>query len=342
MSKIKNICICGGGNLGTVISGVALSKGYKVNMLTGHPEKWNSEIKVHDSKGIIYSGKLSKISSDASEVIPDSEIVILCLPGYMIKHILESIKPFLGKDTIVGSIVSSTGFFFEAHKILSTTTSIFGFQRVPFISRIDEYGKSASLLGYKKELFVAVENCDSYHVKKVLEHLFLTTVNILDSYYEAALTNSNPLLHTARLYTMWKDWNGKPFEFQSKFYYDWSEEASEMLIAMDNEFMELLKVLGVRNGAIPSILAYYESNSAEELTDKIKSIEAFKSIDSPMIKTEDGWIPNFQSRYFTEDFPYGLKYIYELMKKTDLPSPNIDKVYEWGMNKIGNFVNVPK
>lgn len=336
MSRFRNVCICGGGNLGTVISGVALSKGYKVNMLTGHPDKWNYEIKVHDSKGIVYSGKLSKVSSDASEVIPDSDLVILCLPGYLISKTLESIKPFLNQDAMVGSIVSSTGFFFDAHKILSAKTGIFGFQRVPFISRIEEYGKSASLLGYKKELFVATENCEDTLVKEVLENLFLTPVNILDSYYEAALTNSNPLLHTARLYTMWKDWNGKPFKFQSKFYYDWNDEASEMLMAMDNEFMALLKALGVREGAIPSILSYYESNDAEELTAKIKSIEAFKSIDSPMIRKEDGWIPDFQSRYFTEDFPFGLKYIYELMRKYNVLSPNIDKVYQWGMSKIEN------
>lgn len=41
-------------------------------------------------------------------------MVLICLPGYAIAKTLEAIKPFLDSDTIVGTVVSSTGFFFEA------------------------------------------------------------------------------------------------------------------------------------------------------------------------------------------------------------------------------------
>lgn len=53
-----------------------------------------------------------------------------------------------------------------------------------------------------------------------------------------------------------------------------------------------------------------------------------------MIKVDDGWIADFSSRYFIEDFPYGLKYIWQLAHKYDISCPNIDKVYAWGMSKI--------
>ena len=48
-----------------------------------------------------------------------------------------------------------------------------------------------------------------------------------------------------------------------------------------------------------------------------------------MVQTEEEWIPDFQSRYFTEDFPYGLHYIWKLANEKGVPVPNIDKVYEW-------------
>ena len=35
-----------------------------------------------------------------------------------------------------------------------------------------------------------------------------------------------------------------------------------------------------------------------------------------------------------EDFPYGLKYIWQLAHEKGISCPNIDKVYEWGMSKI--------
>ena len=45
-----------------------------------------------------------------------------------------------------------------------------------------------------------------------------------------------------------------------------------------------------------------------------------------------GWIPDFNSRYFTEDFPYGLKFIKETAAKQNMTTPVIDMVYNWGIN----------
>ena len=135
---------------------------------------------------------------------------------------------------------------------------------------------------------------------------------------------------------MWKDWNGEVYDHNILFYKEWTVEASQMLIDMDTEFMQLLDVLPVTKGAIPSLLEYYESYDAESLCNKITSIPAFQNITSPMKEVEGGWIPDFESRYFTEDFPYGLTYIWQLAHEKGIPCPNIDKVYEWGMSKINH------
>lgn len=223
-----------------------------------------------------------------------------------------------------------------AHEILGNKYTLFGFQRVPFIARQRKYGKIGELLGYKPSLNVAIENCeDKYRLRDELEFLFSTPVNILNNYYEASLTNSNPILHTGRLYTMWKDYEGKPYERQSLFYADWTDEASECLIKMDEEFQRLLRKLNIAEAVIPTLLDYYESTDAASLTKKIKSISAFKTIKSPMTETESGWTPDFGSRYFTEDFPFGLKYIKDLAAENNIPTPHIDEVYEWGI-KVTN------
>ena len=135
-----NICICGGGNLGHVTSGyVASKKNFNVNVLTRHPERWSTSLEITLPDGKHSIGQLSKVTNKPSDVIPQSDIVIICLPGMYIRQELETIKPFLKKETAVGSIVSSTGFFFQAHEVIPQQT-LFGFQRVPFISRITEYG----------------------------------------------------------------------------------------------------------------------------------------------------------------------------------------------------------
>ena len=47
-----------------------------------------------------------------------------------------------------------------------------------------------------------------------------------------------------------------------------------------------------------------------------------------------GWVPDYSSRYFKEDFPYGLKLICTLAHEKEVPVPTLDRVLEWGMSRI--------
>lgn len=329
------ICICGGGHLGHVCCGILASHNdVTINILSRNPDNWNKTVKVVDVYSRIYIGNINLITSDPQKAVQDVDIVLLCLPGYAIEPTLRKLQPYLKSNQIVGSIVSSTGFFFNAHVILGEDAHLFGFQRTPFIARIQEYGSSARLLGYKKELKIAVENIENKEsFSKIIERLFMTPTKLLNNYYEASLTNSNPILHTGRLYSMWKDWDGEIYDRNIYFYAEWTYEASKIIIEMDNEFMLLLDKLDINN--VPSLLTYYEVADAYALTNKISSIPAFQSILAPMQQVEEGWIPDFTSRYFTEDFPYGLKYIWELAVRYNINMPMIESVLAWGERVIG-------
>lgn len=336
---MKTITICGGGSLGHVIAGWLSARGHAaVNILTNHPEKWNHEIKVDTPDGLILDGKIEKISNKPEEVIPKCDVVLLCLPGFLIEDELQKIKEHLDPKTFVGSVFSSTGFFFEAFKVLGDKQPLWGFQRVPFISRVEEYGKSAHLLGYKDSHKIAVENVNNeekVEFAKMMQNWFARPITVLKNYYEASLTNSNPLLHTSRLYTMFGGENeGKVFDRMIFFYEEWTEVAADMYIKMDKEFFNLLKVLPVSSNYLPTALDYYESHDAKSLAAKLGSIKGFKGITSPMKEVENGWVADYGSRYFTEDFPFGLKYIWQLAHEKNVSCPNIDKVYAWGMSKI--------
>ena len=329
------ICICGGGNLGHVCAGFLANRGHQVSILTTKPERWSSELKIV-APDKAFTGNLTLVTSKPQEAIPQAEIVLICLPGFAIHDELFSIKPYLSKGCIIGSVVSSTGFFFEAFSILPADIPIFGFQRVPFISRIIEYGKEAELKGYKETLHVAIEHTtDKDSIRKELETLFEKPVSLAESYYEVSLSNSNPLLHPSRLYTMWKDWQpGIVYSRNPQFYAEWTMEASVLLIQMDDEFQQLLKALGLKPGCIPTILDYYESADAVSLTQKLHDIRAFQGILSPMKAVEGGWIPDFTSRYFTEDFPYGMRFIVETAHEQNVKIPTIEEVYQWGLRPV--------
>ena len=334
---MKQVCICGGGNLGHVVAGFLAAHGdCEVSLLTRHPERWQQQLEITTPDGEVLKGCIKAISSNPAEVVSHADIVLLCLPGFSISDVLKQIAPALTQGTAVGSIVCSTGFFFEAFKILPSSTPLFGFQRVPFISRLKEYGHSADLLGYKPNLSIAIEQSNNKEALRAdIELLFKAPTILLSSYYEVSLTNSNPLLHPSRLYSLWKDWHeGVVYPRESLFYEEWTIEASTYLIKMDEEFQQLLDVLPVTKGSIPTILDYYESTDAVSLANKLQSIQAFKGIKSPMKKVDGGYIPDFGSRYFTEDFPYGLQIVQQQARKHNINTPMIDEILNWGMNQI--------
>ena len=327
---MKTICICGGGALGLVVASVlSHTREVAVRVLTAHPQQWSKSIETIDSAGKIYQGELERVSDRAEDVIPQSDIVLLCLPGFLIEKSLRQIAPFVTNQAI-GSIVSSTGFFFQAHRIFASSVSLFGFQRVPYIARVREYGHSADLLGYKQQLYMATENLPKDFEAMWAEWL-QTPIAHLSNYLEASLSNSNPLLHPARLYGMWHEWSGEAYKDQTLFYAEWDEYSSEVYITMDEEFQKLCCKVGVK---IPSVLDYYESTDAISLTRKLRSIAAFQTIKAPMKKTENGFVPDFESRYFTEDFPYGLQIVKDLAQTHQIETPVIDRVLLWGNSKI--------
>ena len=334
------ICICGGGNLGHVVAGfIAAQKKHEVCLLTRHPEQWSQDLIIEAPAETTYSGHLNGLFSNAEQAVSDADIILLCLPGYAIRETLLQIKDYVQSDAAVGSVVSSTGFFFEAMQLLPASQPLFGFQRVPFISRIIEYGHKARLMGYKDSLNLAIERTEHpEQLRDTLADMLQTPIQLLGSYYEASLSNSNPLLHPSRLYTLWKDWHeGDIYPRVPFFYEEWTEETAQLYIQMDNELQSLLDLLPVRKGSIATVLDYYESTDAVSLAKKLRSIEAFKGILSPMKQVEGGYIPDFQSRYFTEDFPYGLAIIHRLAHEKGVPSPSIDMVYDWGTKMLNRY-----
>lgn len=332
----KRICVVGGGNLAHTCMAVFSShSGVSVDLLTTRPEKWAHDFKVNAPNSQVFNGHIETFTDKPEDVIPNADIVFLCLPAFAVEETILKIAPYLKPSTIVGTVVANTGFFIFCHKHLPATSKLFGLQRVPYVSRIVEYGKEANLLGYRDALYVAMENVENREeFRSFLEEMFLEKTHLVDSFYEVTLSNSNPILHTGRLYTMWKDWDGKPFDRCSLFYKEWTLEAAEIEVAMDAEFFALLKKLNVKTDNIETLLTHYESTDAEGMMRKIRSIESLSTILSPMKQVEGGWAPDFESRYFTEDFPFGLKFIADLAHQHGVPTPTIDKVHEWGLSKI--------
>ena len=66
---MKQVCICGGGNLGHVVTGFLASHGdCEVSLLTRHPERWQQQLEITTPDGEVLKGRIKAISSNPAEV----------------------------------------------------------------------------------------------------------------------------------------------------------------------------------------------------------------------------------------------------------------------------------
>lgn len=334
-----NVCICGGGSQGHISAGVIGSKpGFDVSILTRRPQLWSNEFKTVDLTGKEYHAKLKKITSDPEEVIPQADIVLICLPGYAIREELVKIKPYISQIAMIGCAFGGSGFFLQLMDVIGVHAKGFALQRVPFTGRPKEYGHSATLKGYKPYLKVATHNiANPDKVVDLLKIWYNTKVYPLKHWLEATLSNSNPLLHPCRMRVMFKDWTPEKVYDRIPYMYntDWDDESSECWVKCDNELRMIMKKLPMDISEVPSILEYYECKDIHELTQKMQSIEPFKTVTAHMIETNGGYKVDTTVRYFIEDIPYGLLLIKAFADITDTPTPAIDDVIFWAQELMG-------
>ena len=65
------------------------------------------------------------------------------------------------------------------------------------------------------------------------------------------------------------------------------------------------------------------------MTKKLKSIKAFEVVQVPLVEKEGKYFPDFNSRMFLEDFPYGIAIIKYFGILTDVETPAIDKILKF-------------
>jgi len=332
-----NVCILGGGNIGTLLIGdIGTKEGVSLRLLTSRPEEWNNIIEVFDKDGTFeYSGRLDVISNNPEEVIRDADIIISTLPANILGEVIQKIKPFIKAGAWIGLMPGNGGGEFYCNELVENGCTVFGFQRVHGISRLKEYGKSVFNLDKKKELYIGtVPAIRSQEVCKVMEHLFNVKCNPLENYLQVTIAPANPILHTARIYEIFRNYKeGIYWKKMVGFYSDWTEESSTMLLGSDEEVQKLCHKLDKINlSGVGSVKGYFGAQTARQMTAKISSKSALKNIQSPMILTEKGYVPDFTSRYFLEDFSSGLCIIKSFCEIAELKTPFIDKILMWFEN----------
>ena len=327
---MKKIVVCGGGNIAHSLAAV-ISLHRPVTILTRRPEGWSSRLSIAQSGNRLSSRFDIAATSDVA-VVQGADILFIALPQFAFEETLDRIVPWLGAGTTVVFVPAPAKAAEYEAELAARGCTVVGMQRVPFIARTVEYGREVSISAPRRNHRIAVSNDGAKQgLARFLPKLFNGDVAFLSSFRIFAFSNSNPLLHPARLVELLRGGDAGTYSACPYFYAEWTDASSDLYVNADREMFACLRVIDPRSAATDyeSVLEHYGVGSCTALTEKIRNIQSFKSIKAPWKQADGGrWTPDFTSRDFTEDIPFGTKVIQDYARKAGIETPTIDYLIE--------------
>lgn len=335
------ITVIGAGNIGTQFAVSFAAKGYDVAVYASKPERISNTLRmVDEADNLVYEAQIGLITSDIRQAVEGADYIFVTHPAFMLKDTADMLYDYVEPGVSIGVIPGTGGAEFFFKKLVDKGAKFFGIQRVPSVARLVEYGKTVCTAGYRDKLDLSGIPSDGLlSTAKMLEDVFGMPCNILKNYLCVTLTPSNPILHTTRLCTEFADYKeGVVYDKNILFYEEWADESSRLLFACDDELQQVCTALDkLELSEVRSLKLHYESDTPEKLTAKIRSIKSLQGLTSPMIETKGGFIPDFGSRYFTADFPYGLAILVQIADIAGVETPSMRSTLKWYEDMTGNI-----
>jgi len=221
--KKQVITIVGGGSSAHALIPFLSDKDREIRLLTSKPKKWNRNINLEwrDSKNKVlkeFNGVLSSVSDKEEEVIVNSDVIIFCMPVYKYREALNNIGKYISDGTTIGTVYGQGGFNFMVNEIKSKynlkSIVTFAIGLIPWICRIKEYGKVGITYGAKSINIVTFDNIDKYYdLKKLFNDMCFKWFHkgefkLSDNFISLTLSVDNQIIHTSRLYGLFKRYGG--------------------------------------------------------------------------------------------------------------------------------------
>lgn len=285
-----NITVVGGGNIGTQFAVHSSEKGHCVKMFTSNPDHFSKHLFIVDkSDNVIKEGEIAFATSDPHEAFHDAEMIMITMPPTMMIPLAQIIYEHADPNAFIGFVPGNGGFEFAFRDCIERGNVLFGIDRVPAIARLTERGRTVCCSGYKDELFVAA--LPSWHTEEcasLIESIYDIPCVRLPGFMALTLTPSNPILHTARLMTIFKDYKeGVTYDSLPLFYEEWDDASSELLLACDDEIQEICRALpGFGLEYVVSEREFYNADTAEEMTHAIRTEESLMGLTTPSVHSD--------------------------------------------------------
>ena len=97
------VTICGGGNIAHALAGMlGNNKSLDLHVLTRKPELWANHLMV-ELEGNTFFSITGTVTSSFSTAIENSDLILLALPAFARKEVIEKIAPFVKQGAWIGA-----------------------------------------------------------------------------------------------------------------------------------------------------------------------------------------------------------------------------------------------
>ena len=358
MPKGKDvITIVGGGSSAHALIPLLSGVNRKINILTTKPELWHDNISLEwqNASGEVlktFQGQLHISTSDPEKVIPSSDIIILCMPVHQYRSALENISKSINtdKEVYIGAIYGQGGFDWMVDEIKQINNfdnlTTFSIGLIPWICRIKEYGKTGITYGPKSLNIVALDHHEKF---KDLNDRLLNDIcfkwfrqgefKLAENFLSLTLSVDNQIIHTSRLYGLYKRYAGKwdNIDKVPYFYKDYDKLSANLLRALDDDYSLIRKALKKQytEQDFSYMLDYlalerlsYSSQNVD-IQESFVSSETLGAIKTPVMKNGDIWELDKNHRFFYDDIYYGLCIAKWIAQKMEIKVATIDEILTW-------------
>ena len=268
------ITVVGGGNVGTQFMVHCAAKGHDVIAYTSDPSVFSKHLNIVDENGVTtLEGDISLATNDPGKAFGDAELIMITLPSNLMKGIAQKVYEHAPASAVIGVVPGNGGSECAFENCIEKGNVFFALERVPAIARLVQKGHTVKSTGYRSELHVAaIPSSKAEACAAIIESIYDKPCRVIPNFLNLTMTPSNPILHTTRLRTIFKDYEpGVVYERLPLFYEEWSDESSELLIKCDEEVQQICHALPeFRLEFVKSLRIHYESPTVEAMTAKIK------------------------------------------------------------------------
>ena len=141
--------------------------------------------------------------------------MIVAAPAHAHRPLLCAIAPHVTRGVWVGTLYGQGGFDWAVASAFSSRARgvvavTFGLTNIPWICQKVKYGASARIIGPKKKLYVAATPTTiAPQAALLVEALFGIPTETVANFLSLTLTPSNQIIHPARYYAIFHDYDGK-------------------------------------------------------------------------------------------------------------------------------------